>query len=76
MILEQSRNPVHIYLFIDALDEYEGSVEVIVEFLRSILEVPATAATQVQVCFSSRPSFSLDQMLDISAWFRIQDQTQ
>ncbi|KAK3172677.1 hypothetical protein OEA41_006001 [Lepraria neglecta] len=76
VILEQSRNLVHICLFIDALDEYEGSVEVIVEFLRSILGVPATAATQVQVCFSSRPSLSLDQMLDISAWFRIQDQPQ
>lgn len=65
-----------ICLFIDALDEYEDSVEVIVEFLCLILEVPATAATQEQAYFSSRPSLSLDQMLNISAWFRIQDQTQ
>ncbi|KAK9413454.1 putative NACHT domain-containing protein [Seiridium unicorne] len=54
-ILEQDRVPLHICLFLDALDEYDGRLEPICKFLSDIAQIPQTATKRIQICFSSRP---------------------
>lgn len=53
-LLEQKIERMNIILFFDALDEFDGSVEVISEFLKA-LATPPTGLSKVKVCFSSRP---------------------
>jgi hypothetical protein len=53
-ILKQSRLPVDILLFLDALDEYGGRPDFIVDFIMRMIDTPKNSATQVKICFSSR----------------------
>ena len=55
LVVRQERFPLRLYLFLDALDEYEGHPEIVAEFLNSIVKTPSTSMTKVNVCFSSRP---------------------
>jgi hypothetical protein len=55
LIVRQERFPLRFYLFLDALDEYEGHPEIVAEFLKSIVTTPFKSMTKVNVCFSSRP---------------------
>ena len=54
-VLEQTKYPVYMALFGDALDENDGAKDIIASLGHSIVEVSTTAATSIQVCFSSRP---------------------
>ena len=55
LIVRQERFPLRLYLFLDALDEYEGHPEIVAEFLTSIVKTPFKSLTKVNVVFSSRP---------------------
>ncbi|KAM0797668.1 hypothetical protein BDR22DRAFT_862434 [Usnea florida] len=54
-VLQQDQRPIQLTLFLDALDEYNGSQEVMLRFINLVIKAPSTAATRIQLCFSSRP---------------------
>ena len=54
-VLQQDLRPIQLTLFLDALDEYNGSQEVMLKFINLVIKAPITAATRIQLCFSSRP---------------------
>ena len=54
-VLQQDQRPIQLTLFLDALDEYNGSQEVMLRFINLVINAPSTAATRIQLCFSSRP---------------------
>ncbi|KAI1866525.1 hypothetical protein JX265_007826 [Neoarthrinium moseri] len=54
-ILRQNEVSLNMCLFLDALDEYDGSPEVIRDFLRDFLQESYLGPNMVKVCFSSRP---------------------
>ncbi|CAH0022416.1 unnamed protein product [Clonostachys rhizophaga] len=54
-ILEQTAIPLHLTIFLDALDEYDGPKEFICRFLIDIANVNQTSTKDIRVCFSSRP---------------------
>jgi hypothetical protein len=53
-ILAQSSFRVEVYLFLDALDEYDGRPEVIIDFIQSSIKRRPGAKTRLKACFSSR----------------------
>ncbi|OLE51494.1 MAG: hypothetical protein AUG51_22710 [Acidobacteria bacterium 13_1_20CM_3_53_8] len=55
IILQQNVFPLRLYLFLDALDEYEGRPKLVADFLKSIAIPRQDSLTQVKICFSSRP---------------------
>lgn len=76
-LLEQDKVPLHLTLFLDALDEYDGSKEFICDFLNQIAQVPSTSAKNVRVCFSSRPwNIFLTSFKTCAAGFQLQDFTE
>ncbi|CAG9983804.1 unnamed protein product [Clonostachys byssicola] len=54
-ILEQTAIPLHLTIFLDALDEYDGPKEFICRFLIDIANIAQTPTKDIRVCFSSRP---------------------
>ena len=65
-ILEQEVLQLDITLFLDALDEYNGSYESIASFLQSISAPLVTYMTRFKICFSSRPvQIFLDKFMDV-----------
>jgi hypothetical protein len=54
-IFNQNAFDLEIFLFFDALDEYDGTPEFISEFLKSLVEVKPTSKTLTKILFSSRP---------------------
>jgi hypothetical protein len=70
-VLEQSDIPLRLTLFLDALDEFDGSKEFICEFLKDI-----TVPKNVKVCFSSRPWDIFVTNFGSRPGFRLQDFTQ
>ena len=66
IVLTQQTLPLDITLFLDALDEYDGSHKTITNFLYSITNPTDTTETKLKVCFSSRPlQIFLDSFTDI-----------
>ncbi|VUC22983.1 unnamed protein product [Clonostachys rosea] len=54
-ILEQTAIPLHLTIFLDALDEFNGPKEFICKFLADIANITQTPTKKIRVCFSSRP---------------------
>src|SRR5271156_231640 len=56
-LLEQKGTALDIFLFLDALDEYDGTPEVIADFMDSIVSLctDSDSPSRVKICFSSRP---------------------
>ncbi|CAI6088227.1 unnamed protein product [Clonostachys chloroleuca] len=54
-ILEQTAIPLHLTIFLDALDEYDGPKEFICRFLLDIANMTQTPTKDIRICFSSRP---------------------
>ncbi|RCI08651.1 hypothetical protein L249_4799 [Ophiocordyceps polyrhachis-furcata BCC 54312] len=54
-VLNQKLAPVSITLFIDALDEFDGTPEHILHFLNYLTRRPPASLTRTKLCFSSRP---------------------
>ena len=55
VLLKQQNFRLSVTLFLDALDEYDGTHENIASFLYSIATMTETALTEIKICFSSRP---------------------
>ncbi|KAI1394354.1 uncharacterized protein F4822DRAFT_45648 [Hypoxylon trugodes] len=54
-ILRQNTVPLHLCLFLDALDEYDGRLEFICQFLNELGAIPPNPNKSIKICFSSRP---------------------
>ncbi|KAB8360563.1 hypothetical protein FH972_024303 [Carpinus fangiana] len=54
-ILTQKTARVHIFLHLDALDEYDGSKEVLCHFIQKTTTLLPDSYTQIGICFASRP---------------------
>ncbi|KAH8897208.1 hypothetical protein GQ53DRAFT_803263 [Thozetella sp. PMI_491] len=54
-LLDQEARRMDLVLFLDALDEFDGNLNLISRFLKTLTERSPTSATRVKVCFSSRP---------------------
>lgn len=75
-ILRQTKKPLYLTLFLDALDEYDGRLEFICRFLKDVIEIPRTATKRIKICFSSRPWDIFNTEFQHSPGFSIQDFTQ
>jgi NACHT domain len=76
LIKNQITFPLRLYLFLDALDEYEGEFEMIVDFLKSITTDSPQSMTKINVCFSSRPWNVFVEEFDSCPGFSIHEWTQ
>ena len=54
-ILSQWEQELDILLLLDAVDEYSGPPELVVEFVQSLVEPVPGSKTKVKILFSSRP---------------------
>ncbi|KAK3332578.1 hypothetical protein B0T19DRAFT_398333 [Cercophora scortea] len=54
-LIEQQDFHMDIFLFLDALDEYDGPPEIVAEFLRDLVKGSKSSPTRVKIIFSSRP---------------------
>ncbi|KAL7920620.1 hypothetical protein ACQKWADRAFT_298002 [Trichoderma austrokoningii] len=75
LLLDQDVKQIDLVLFFDALDEFDGHLDKLSGFLKSLVERSATSATRVKVCFSSRPWKSLNGHFASYPGFRLQDYT-
>ena len=75
-VLEQNKYPVHITLFLDALDEYDGAKDMLASFIHTIVQARVTSATRFQVCFSSRPWDDLRRSFEACPGIKIHEHTQ
>lgn len=75
LLLDQDIKQIDLVLFFDALDEFDGHLDKLSGFLKSLVERSATSATRVKVCFSSRPWKSLNDHFAKYPGFRLQDYT-
>lgn len=72
-ILNQDAVRMDIVLFFDALDEFDGHLDMISKFLKDL--VKDSNLNRVKVCFSSRPWESLEAHFSNEQGFRLQDYT-
>ncbi|VUC24512.1 unnamed protein product [Clonostachys rosea] len=72
-ILDQNVLRMDIVLFFDALDEFDGPLDMISKFLKDL--VKDSGLNRVKVCFSSRPWESLEAHFSGESGFRLQDHT-
>ncbi|XXH04169.1 hypothetical protein Hte_010582 [Hypoxylon texense] len=75
-ILAQEKEPLHLCLFLDAIDEYDGRLESICQFLEALGRIDPKPNKVIKVCFSSRPWEVFLKYFRHCAGFRIQDFTQ
>ncbi|KAI1643999.1 uncharacterized protein F4817DRAFT_231917 [Daldinia loculata] len=75
-IIRQKEVPLHLCLFLDALDEYDGRLEFICQFLLELGEIPPTQTKRIKICFSSRPWQIFINAFQDCAGFQIHDFTQ
>ncbi|KAI9150045.1 SERAC1 protein [Paramyrothecium foliicola] len=74
-ILTQDYLPVEIFLFLDALDEYDGPPEAIVDFIHSSVTKSTAGKTRLKICFSSREWPSFEDSFSAGPGFRIHEHT-
>ncbi|KAH6640664.1 hypothetical protein F5144DRAFT_105787 [Chaetomium tenue] len=74
-LLDQEVRGLDLALFFDALDEFDGHINMISRFLKTLVKNSATSATRVKVCFSSRPWESLQAHFSSYPGFSLQDYT-
>ncbi|KAK0729580.1 hypothetical protein B0H67DRAFT_650805 [Lasiosphaeris hirsuta] len=55
LVLNQKLVHLDIFLFLDALDEYDGPPEFIADFLKGLVKEKPGSQTRIRVLFSSRP---------------------
>ncbi|KAI0835337.1 hypothetical protein F5Y06DRAFT_138452 [Hypoxylon sp. FL0890] len=75
LILRQKLVDLDMCFFFDALDEYDGSPEVIRDFLTELLDESKTGQTTVKICFSSRPWEAFTQRFQGGLGFPIHEYT-
>ncbi|KAH6617141.1 hypothetical protein F5144DRAFT_541013 [Chaetomium tenue] len=75
-LLEQKVTKMDLVLFFDALDEFDGNLDLISRFLKDLARPPATKSmTRVKVLFSSRPWKQLKDHFSEYPGFALQDHT-
>lgn len=74
-VLGQHRMNLDICLFIDALDEFDGHLEMISNFIQSLVNPDPGSLTRCKVCFSSRPKDIISKHFERFPNFQIQDYT-
>jgi hypothetical protein len=74
-ILSQQLGDLEILLFLDALDEYSGPLELIAEFIQSLVQPVPDGKTKVKVLFSSRPWDTFVASFAECPGFKIHEQT-
>lgn len=63
----------HVCLFIDALDEYEGNYQTLIDFFQEIDEQSQGYSTRIKLCLASRPEPLILQNFRGSIGIRIED---
>ncbi|KAI1370456.1 hypothetical protein F4677DRAFT_465143, partial [Hypoxylon crocopeplum] len=74
-ILWQDKVPLYLCFFLDALDEYDGRLEFICQFLKDLGAIPPKPTKRIKVCFSSRPWDIFVNAFQDCGGFRIHDFT-
>ncbi|KEY73755.1 hypothetical protein S7711_10189 [Stachybotrys chartarum IBT 7711] len=74
-LLDQDTAPMDIILFLDAVDEFDGHLDMISNFLKGFLNIPAKSKTRVKACVSSRPWKTLYNHFSSSLNISLQDCT-
>jgi hypothetical protein len=74
-LLDQDIIDIDLILFFDALDEFDGHLDMMSRFLKSLVINPVTSSTRVKVCLSSRPWQSLKLHFSQCPGFGLQDYT-
>jgi hypothetical protein len=73
-ILNQEREELDIWLFLDALDEYDGQPDVISKFVLDLTK-RQSSQTRIRVCFSSRPWDAFVERFGDVPGFKIHEHT-
>lgn len=78
-LIGQSLFQMNLFLFLDALDEYDGRPEFIASFLQDLVQQPADPSrqpsTHTRILFSSRPWKALSDEFSACPGFQIHDYT-
>lgn len=78
-LIGQSLFKMDLFLFLDALDEYNGRPEFIASFVRNLVQQSAdpgtSSLTRIRILFSSRPWKALSDEFAACPGFQIQDHT-
>lgn len=78
-LIGQSAFTMNLFLFLDALDEYNGRPEFIASFLQDLVQQPADPSkqpsTHIRILFSSRPWKALSDEFAACPGFQIHDYT-
>lgn len=74
-ILRQQRQELRICLFIDALDEFDGHLESLSEFIQSMITPNDSTKSRAKVFFSSRPRDILSNQFKQFPSFQLQEYT-
>jgi hypothetical protein len=74
-LLNQTKIPMELILFFDALDEFDGHLDMISRFLKGLVHIPPESKTRVKVCVSSRPWKQLHNHFSAHHNFALQDFT-
>ncbi|KAI4097520.1 MAG: hypothetical protein LQ344_000253 [Seirophora lacunosa] len=69
-LLNQSRTPIRVCMFLDGLDEIDGQYENIARMIKDLV-----GHTHVKICFSSRPLLVLEEAFSGVPGLRLQDLT-
>ncbi|OJD31723.1 small s protein [Diplodia corticola] len=75
-ILEQKHTQLKLCLFIDALDELDGHLELISAFMKNLIQHKPGSAVRCKVFFSTRPRQIIQTHFEQYTHFRIQDKTE
>ncbi|KAB8527785.1 hypothetical protein FH972_025437 [Carpinus fangiana] len=74
-IVSQHDVKVHIFLLLDALDEYDGSKEMLCRWVEDMSDRPAQSSVHFSVLFASRPWNIFTDAFEFRPGFKMQDHT-
>lgn len=74
-LLDQDARKTDLVLFFDALDEFDGHLDLISRFLKGMVTSSQSSMTSVKICFSSRPWEPLKEQFSTFPGFSLQDYT-
>lgn len=74
-LLNQTTINIDVVLFFDALDEFDGHLDMISRFIKTLLRSSTASTTRVKVCMSSRPWETFQEHFASYPGFAVQDHT-
>jgi len=74
-LLDQDVQKTNLVLFFDALDEFDGHLDLISRFIKGLVTSSQSSMTSVKICFSSRPWEPLKEQFSTYPGFSLQDYT-